>query len=189
MLQESSVGLAAYQNYIDNLDTFQLECNFCHSRGECVKDGHYQRGYLVSPEDLKGIGKKIFIQRVKCKHCTHTHALLPEEIVPYRQYSIIFISLVLFVLFLGELSINSICKMYSISIRQLKQWKELYTQQKDRFLGVLTSKRWTEKDVVSWFRELKDYGSDFAKQYFSKTKKMPAQTHINPTNMARPVFF
>ena len=61
ILRDSSAGVAAYQNYIDNLDTFHLECNFCHCRGECVKNGRYQRGYLLTQDDLNENGTKILI--------------------------------------------------------------------------------------------------------------------------------
>ncbi len=188
IFRDSSVGLAAYNTYIENLNLFKLECNHCHSCGECVKYGRYQRGYILTPEDLKGRGTQIRIQRVRCKHCKSTHALLPEEIVPYRQYSSIFIFLILFLLFLGEISINVICKTYDISIRQLKRWKKEYTKQKEQYLGVTASKQLNDKDVVSWFRERQDYGEDFAKPFFDEIEKMPAQTHANPTNMQRPIF-
>ena len=187
-LESSAEGIAAYKEYTEHLDTFQVECNFCHFRGACVKDGHYSRSYLVWKEDLEGSGTKIRIQRVLCRHCNHSHALLPEEIVPYGQFSIIFMFWVLCAYYLENKSMNAICEAYGISVQQLKRWKKVFAAQKQRYLGVLKSRRWFEKAALTWLRRRRDYGTEFVQSFFRNVEKMPAQRHANPSNMRRPRF-
>lgn len=70
-----------------NITNFQnLECPHCHSH-DIILWGSYERGALIPSN---GINKKteshiIRIQRVKCKSCGKTHALLPLGIIPYKQ--------------------------------------------------------------------------------------------------------
>lgn len=186
--ESSTDGIEAYKEHIDNLDMFQVECNCCHAKGECVKDGHYSRNYLIHKEDLAGTGIKIHIQRVLCRRCDHSHALLPEEIVPYGQFSIVFILWVLSAYYLENMSMNAVCKAYGISVQQLKRWKKLLVEQKERYLGILKSQRWHEKAALAWLRRRKDYGAEFVKAYFRDIEKMPAQRHANPSNMNQPKF-
>lgn len=186
--QNSTKGLNAYENYIKNLNMFQVECNFCHAKGYCVKDGHYFRSYLLHKKDLEGNGMKISIQRLLCRSCKHSHALLPEEIIPYGQFSIVFIFWVLAAYYLEEKSMNAICKAYNISIQQLKRWKKTFFEQKQRYLGVLNSQCWPEKAALAWLKRRRDYGTEFAEPYFCDVEKMPGQRHANPPNMRQPRF-
>lgn len=186
--QNSMDGLAAYKEYTKKLDLFQVECNFCHVKGCCVKDGHYSRNYLLRKKDLDGAGTKIRIQRVLCRDCNHSHALLPEEIIPYGQFSIVFIFWVLAAYYLEEKSMNAICKAYNISVQQLKRWKKTFIAQKQRYLGVMKSQRWNEKAALGWLKKRRDYGAEFAESYFRDIEKMPGQRHANPSNMRQPRF-
>jgi len=188
IFQNSADRLAAYKNYIENLDLFQVECNFCHVKGCCVKDGHYSRNYLLHKKDLDEGGTKISIQRVLCRGCNHSHALLPEDIIPYGQFSIVFIFWVLAAYYLEERSINAVCKAYNISVQQFKRWKKTFFEQKQRYLGVMNSQRWHEKAVLAWFKRRRDYGAEFVKPYFHDVEKMPGQRHANPSNMRQPSF-
>ena len=176
-----------YERYSENLNVFALECNDCHWKGYCIRYGHYRRCYLLDPDDLMA-GTTIRIQRVMCKHCGHTHAVMPEEIVPYLQYSVVFIYLVLFQYYFTAETVESICMVLKITAPQIYRWKKRFEKQKDRYLGVLKSAERSVHDVLIWLGKLKDYGNDFAEKYVSLTEKMPMQQHANPPNTCRPVF-
>ena len=71
------------------LNLFQLTCPLCGCSGFLHPHGWYTRGIIIMAVQEAGIlvpqTMKIKIRRVICKHCNHTHALLPVNIVPYCQ--------------------------------------------------------------------------------------------------------
>lgn len=71
-----------YNELIQNIDLLSLPCS-CAIKGHLIKHGSYKR-------TIKSKGKSfaIRIQRVLCKSCGKTHALLTKDIVPYSQISI-----------------------------------------------------------------------------------------------------
>ena len=115
-------------------------------------------------------------------------AIRENQIVPYLQYSVVFIYLVLFQYYFTAETVESICMVLKITAPQIYRWKKHFEKQKDRYLGVLKSAEHSAHDVLIWLGKLKDYGNDFAVKYVSLTEKMPMQQHANPPNTCRPVF-
>lgn len=182
-------GRIIYDDYIESLDPFQVLCNNCKCRGDCIRYGRYDRGYLISPED-GATNERIFIQRMLCKACGVTHAILPEEIVPYAQYSIIFMFLVLYQYFLRpetHRTVQEICEEFRIVPPLLYRWIRAFKKDKDKYLGILESDKYTELEALSWLKDLPNYAQGFAASFLEKTERMPMQTHRNPPNTRRPV--
>ena len=62
---------------MEHLNRFELQCS-CGCRGNIIKYGTYSRNIIIDD-----IPVKIRIQRVYCKHCRETHALMPVFIIPF----------------------------------------------------------------------------------------------------------
>ena len=193
--KSSSMLIRAYAAFIAILNMFALECNNCHRRGECVRHGYYERGYRLTAEDIVA-GTRIRILRVRCKHCGRTHAILPEEIIPYLRFTATFIGSALKRYYTRTLcddlvrkeTVETICLDMAIEVPQLYRWKERFEAQKDRYLGVLESARYSAKKAMEWLTERKDYVVEFAGKYLRRIEKIPMQSHANPTNTRQPVF-
>lgn len=72
------------KKYNNMLNLPLLECPYCHS-SNLIRWGKYTRNcYYI--DDNKIVFEVLEIQRVKCKKCNHTHALLPSVVVPYKQF-------------------------------------------------------------------------------------------------------
>ncbi len=71
----------SYNNYINNLETFKIKCS-CGVSGQCIKYGKYKRTVKYNDQIIT-----FSIQRVYCKHCHTTHAILPTGIIPYQILS------------------------------------------------------------------------------------------------------
>ena len=69
------------ENITENLKN--CPCDKCGSIGNFKKHGKYTR-FLI--QLLKT--EKIKIKRVKCVSCGTTHALIPKDVIPYKQYAI-----------------------------------------------------------------------------------------------------
>lgn len=76
------------QNYLNTVNFGVLECPNCHSN-DIIKWGFYERGVLFfsNTEQYTVEYDYIKVQRVRCKSCGKTHALLPIGIIPYKQLS------------------------------------------------------------------------------------------------------
>ena len=68
-----------YYDAIAALELYQLTCSCGHS-GCLIVHGYYERTVRTPFGSMR-----IRVLRVMCKECGHTHALLPEILVPYSQ--------------------------------------------------------------------------------------------------------
>lgn len=72
----------SYDKTIINLQFQQLTCSCGHS-GCLTIHGYYDRSVKSAVDSVR-----LHICRVKCSHCSATHALLPASLVPYSQVSL-----------------------------------------------------------------------------------------------------
>lgn len=68
-----------YDQAIDRLQIHMIECS-CGRKGCLIRYGHYKR----SVKYMSGL-ILLSVQRVWCKECKTSHALLPSLLVPYSQ--------------------------------------------------------------------------------------------------------
>ena len=179
-------GLTQYYEFIAEMDRFQIECNYCHRRGCCIRHAYYQRNYLLKPEALDPV--PISILRMKCKECGTTHAILPEEIVAYAQFSAVFMFLVLYQYYLREKTVEAICAEFGIAPPALYRWKKTFEHHKDIYFGVLESGKHSALCALKKLRTLPSYARDFAAMFLRRTERLPMQRHPSASNICRPVF-
>ena len=76
-LKSFNSDIKDYNNFVVNLEIKNVICPNC---GTCdiERHGYYKRYVIIS-------GNKYYIRvlRVRCKRCGHTHAVLPNFIIPY----------------------------------------------------------------------------------------------------------
>lgn len=71
-----------YDNINSELNVFSLKC-LCGLKGQIIRYGFYYRSIRTS------IGiVELRVQRVFCKSCGHTHAILLSSMIPYSQFSL-----------------------------------------------------------------------------------------------------
>lgn len=73
----------SYNKLVENIDLHSLTCS-CKIKGNFIKYGTYTRMFINNGEYIA-----IKIQRVYCKSCKKTHALMTKELVPYSQISML----------------------------------------------------------------------------------------------------
>jgi hypothetical protein len=107
-----------YKNYnkkvIENFNWFKNPCPKCKAYQYLIRYGKYNRRLCVIENDeFKEI--KMDIQRVLCKFCDCTHAILPIEVVPYCYYSQMCVLEILKRYYLEEDTIEEITENYDIT--------------------------------------------------------------------------
>lgn len=134
------IKLSAIDLFTHSMDLFQPhdhKCPFCCTEHpDWKKHAVYER-YLISFESGHTVSYKITIVRYRCSSCGHTHAILPEFVIPYQSYSLLFILAVIRDYFIRSLTVEDICAKYDISVSTLYSWKELFHRHKKVWLGLL----------------------------------------------------
>lgn len=165
------------ESHMESFQPAREICPCCHSRGFCRPHAHYTR-YLIGLSNGKPECRRVTILRVFCTSCRHTHAILPDFIIPFRQFSLHFILKVL-VDYFTHRSPSRILKEYGIDIRQLTAWKKLFLSHKAMWLGVLSDKEAGALSFLSWIAK-RDSLSEFLSEFYDRLKKSFLQSHANP---------
>ena len=100
-------------------------CPYCDSKEQMIPHDTYSR-YMITLKANHIKTEILQIPRVKCASCGHTHAVLPEILIPYTSYSIRFILTVLKDYFLSTHTVEKICEMYQIAHSTLYAFRDLF---------------------------------------------------------------
>ena len=172
-------GFDVYRKVCGEVELQDEVCPTCGCKGCCSPYGHYDR-YLIDFRDGQPHCDILKITRVICK-CGHTHAILPDPIVPYLQYSLFFVILVLAVYSCHLMTVEHICNFYHITPSILYRWLDVYDEHRKEWQGLLKS---TTSGIQHSLYELVHKGSfaSFAVFFIQKTNVSLLQTHANPAN-------
>ena len=79
----------------------------------------------------------VSIPRVLCTSCGHTHALIPDVLIPFGSYSLCFILSALQRYLNRSSTVAALCDSLQISISTLYGWIHLFEQHASLWLGIL----------------------------------------------------
>ena len=168
--------------FLDFMSSFHPEtesCPHCQSNGNCKTYATYQRS-IIDIIHRKTVYQELCITRIICKSCGHTHAILPDTIIPYSQYGIFFILRVLGEYFAHAKTVALFCESYSITPSMLYRWRDLFLRNRSVWLGILKLNEQLPRDFIR-FLCLKDSFSDFSIDFLQLTGFSFLQSHANPT--------
>jgi len=171
--------------FLDFMTSFQPEaetCPSCGSTGNCKAYATYQRS-MIDIIHGKPVYQELCITRIICGSCGHTHAILPDTIIPYSQYGIFFILRVLGEYFAHVKTVDALCEAYSITASMLYRWRDLFLKNRSVWLSVLELSEQSSRDFIR-FLCLKDSFSDFSTGFFRLTGFSFLQSHANPTALS-----
>lgn len=121
----------------------------------------------------------VTVMRLACQSCGHTHAALPDVIVPYSSHSLFFILRVLAEYFFHLHSVMRLCERFQISVKRLYEWIRLFESQKEQWLGVLESAAVPSRFFLTKLMR-QDKFSSFTSDYYRMAARSFLQTHANP---------
>ena len=173
-----------YADFIGKFSPFKEACPFCHASGTLDSFASYERT-VVDIVDGTIVYNRIMVQRLICSSCGHTHAVLPDFLIPYCQYSLPFILRVLWTYFTGNKTIAELCKQVQITPSMLYRWKALFLKHCSLWLPVLQRLETSAKQFICSLVELPRL-SEFLHAFFRKTVFSFLQSHQNPANCRRP---
>ena len=161
---------------------FTGRCPYCGTRGKCRFFAVYERS-IVDIVGGKPCCRTMTVARVLCD-CGHTHALLPDFIVPYKQYTLPFILHVLKLYFSRSMTIQVLCDSFWISPPTLYEWKRAFALHRSWWPEFLRTGRESSLDTLSFLLSSPVF-SDFTSGFWKRTLFSFLQTHANPANCRR----
>ena len=172
--------------FLDFMSSFQPEsevCLCCHSKGNCKIHASYSRS-IIDIICGKPVYHEICVTRLICESCGHTHAILPDILVPYSQYGIFFILRVLGEYFSRLKTVASLCETYNITPSILYRWRDLFFKNRCDWLGVLALKQLSPRKFLCSLCLIDEF-SLFSDAFFRLTGSSFLQCHANPDALSR----
>lgn len=170
------------------MDSFCPEketCPYCGSQGNCRRHAYYLRN-LIWFDGTSQVCFRLKILRVKCSGCNHTHAILPDVIIPYACYGIQFIMKVLAEHLSKGSTVESVCTKYGISQVLFFRWLRILKKDKCLFLGLLNDQATLLSDFLQ--NILAGNFCDFSVEFILLTARSFLQNHKNPAIYRQTVF-
>ena len=130
-------GKDLYNKFLEEFKPNKFSCDICSAKHPDWNAHNSYDRYLICFEDGKSVTYLISIVIYTCSSCGHAHAVLPEFIIPYRSYCILFILSVMKDYFSKSLTVEKICDKYDIAVSTLYSWKTIFLNHKKLWLGIL----------------------------------------------------
>lgn len=138
--------------YTNTVNFCNLECPECHSH-DLIKWGCYERNVIFFSEDETTFETTLLkVQRVRCKSCGKTHALLPFGIIPYKQFADEVISKILFELTCDTL--ENVLNKYQITQSLVKKWCSQYNKKHNSKINVLMNNHNSKESLKLFLNEI-----------------------------------
>lgn len=133
---QTKSDLVIFNKFMDTFQVDKVTCPHCGAKFNCTFFSSYSRN-MITFENGSNTCHNISITRVYCNSCSRTHAILPDNLIPFGSYSLSFILKVLRAYFLGTKTVADLCDYFQISFSTLYGWKHLFNEQKLLWLGIL----------------------------------------------------
>lgn len=162
------------------MDGFRPElqsCPSCGAKVSCSIHAYYDRS-LIDFIGGKPVRHSLCVLRLVCS-CGHTHAILPDFIIPYSTYGLFFILRVLAEYFLRPASVERLCERFLITQKQLYHWLALFKRQKEEWMGILSSTETSGLFFLKSLFRMSSY-SVFAAGFVRRFAVSFLQSHKNP---------
>jgi transposase-like protein len=129
-----------FQKATDTFRHFGEPCPNCGAVGKFSECGDYDRR-LVSYEDGQITDSEVRPKLFFCSSCETSHALLPDVIIPYGRYSLLFVLAVMAAYFERADTVVNICERFGIAVSTIYDWRNRITLYKELMLGAFISQK------------------------------------------------
>jgi len=156
-----------------------IACPRCGAKACCREHGSYWR-WMTTIECGKRIDCSIEIPRVFCESCGHTHAIIPDVLIPYQSYSLRFILSTLSNYLQRKCTVSAFCDQWQIAVSTLYLWKHLFLEQASLWLGKLEQVNILCEKLLNRMRDVKNFPAEFFEQFrFSFLQNRKTTKYMN----------
>lgn len=185
LIRIKSSSKALFEQFMAGFRPELETCPACGVSHKCSIHAFYERN-LIDFISGKPVYHTVRITRLLCSSCGHTHAILPDLIIPYTTYGIFFILRVIAEYLIHRTSVEELCLRFFITHSMLYRWYHLFLEHRSLWLGRLAS---AETSAFSFLKFLvsQDY-SHFSAAFILRNSFSFLQIHRNPATYRQTVF-
>ena len=140
--------LKLFNFYQDTIDVTKEVCPHCGAIGCFSEVSSYER-HLITIEKNIRVDYLIDVRRVLCSSCMSSHALLPDNLIPYGSYSISFILYILDSYLSRTTTVATFCETWQISTSTLYTWIHTFMNHYELLYGILNRLQWICHEALS----------------------------------------
>ena len=145
---------------VAQFDRSRCTCPTCGSVGRFRKFYPYERE-LITVSGSRRVEKTLSVPRFLCESCGHTHALLPDILVPYGSYSLRFILTILLAYLQRAGTVAAFCEHWQIAISTLYGWIHLFAHQYNAWCRILDRILWVSRRAIEAVSSFPAFPSGF----------------------------
>lgn len=172
------------ETFMKDFSAEREQCPACGSKGHCRIFAYYRR-WVIDIYGGEPVCTQLDICRVKCT-CGHTHAILPDCVIPYSQYSLPFVLYILLLYFRHSRTIEDICVSFGITHSMIYRWKKIFEKHKSWWISFTRQEKNASLDFLNNLLDTDPF-TDFSMGFFCATLFSFLQSHANPSNCCRAV--
>lgn len=193
MVIDFNVDCNCYNKKIlENYSVFDYICPKCGAKHSFIRHGTYERNVFFVDSSKNLTEEKIDILRLKCTSCNSTHAILPNDIIPYCIYSFSFILNVLIEYYSTNHKILNLCSNFHISFQIIYTFISKFTVFLDSCVAVLRSLGYSitstySVDTIVSAINIFQLSENFLYQYFFNSQWMVLMLKFKNI-LPRPIF-
>lgn len=146
-----------------HIDLVHQTCPVCGSTSNHSIHSSYERNLITFDNGTRN-DYIVTIPRIKC-NCGHTHAILPDILIPYGSYSLRFILLVLSEYLIKSLTVETLCLKYQIVKSTLYAWIHLFLDHFNLLAGLLASIDNLCSEAIDWINSYISLTKDFFSRF------------------------
>ncbi len=105
------------ERILNNYSIFTYICPKCGAKHSFIRHAVYERNVCYLNDNFEICEMKINILRLLCNSCNSTHAILPNDVVPYCIYTFSCMFHVLVQHFVEHCSVLKLCRKFKISFQ------------------------------------------------------------------------
>lgn len=122
MIIDKNLSFKTYEEeIINNNKIFKYVCPKCGAKHSLTRHCTYPRNICyLDGMNIVILEEKLIVQRLLCTSCDSTHAILPDDIIPYKTFTESTISYILKQYFVFKESISNISTKVNMSYQYIK---------------------------------------------------------------------
>jgi len=172
------------QEATDGFNYLGEPCPNCGAIGKLADHGDYGRA-LTSYEGGEIVDSTVRPERFLCSSCETSHALLPDIIIPYGRYSLLFVLAAMAEYFERAATVAKICERFGIAVSTIYDWKGRIALHKDLMLGALISQKQRAHSYILGLMRSDDL-SGILRRFYRKYGFSFMQNRSTPATRSRP---
>ena len=149
---------------LKNFRPSRMICPFCKAKGGHRRVLSYTR-MLITVNNGKREEHEVRIPMYNCPSCGHSHAIIPDVLIPYASYSLRFILTVLKAYMERNCSVRSLCAQWQIAVSTLYDWIHTFAGQYSIWRGILFRIHWVTSKALEDISDTAAFPSGFFSRF------------------------